>query len=74
MTDKELRRLKKIELLDILIAQDEELEDLRKRLSDAEHQLARSNAVINKVLARIPETVFVKRSEPAAKEITEEVT
>lgn len=39
MTDKELSRLKRSELLELLIAQDKELEDLRSRISDLEAKL-----------------------------------
>ncbi len=53
MTDKELKRLKRIELLEILIAQDEEIEDLNNQLRDVKEQLARSNAIIDKVLVRM---------------------
>ncbi len=54
MTDKELKRLRKIELLEILIAQDEEIEDLNNQLRDLREQLDRSNAIIDRVLNRIP--------------------
>lgn len=39
MTDKQLKRLKKIELLEIMIAQDKELEALRKRNKELEQQM-----------------------------------
>jgi len=50
MTEKELKRLSKLEIIDILIAQDEEIEELQKKIENLEDQLRRSNAVIDKVL------------------------
>ena len=53
MTEKELRKLSKLELIDILIAQDEEVEDLNEKVKDLKEQLQRSNDIIDKVLMRI---------------------
>lgn len=39
MTDKELRRLKRSELLEIMVEQGKEIERLQKRLSEAEGKL-----------------------------------
>ncbi len=40
MTDRELRKLRRIDLLELLIQQDEEMEELKMRLKRAEEQLA----------------------------------
>ena len=53
MTEKELRKLSKLELIDILIAQDEEVEDLNEKVKDLKEQLQRSNDIIDKMLMRI---------------------
>ena len=53
MTEKELKKLSKLELIDILIAQDEEVEDLNEKVRDLKEQLQRSNDIIDKVLMRI---------------------
>ena len=53
MTEKELKRLSKLEIIDILIAQDEEVEDLNEKVKDLKEQLQRSNDIIDKVLMRI---------------------
>lgn len=53
MTEKELKKLSKLELIDILIAQDEEVEDLNEKVKDLKEQLQRSNDIIDKVLMRI---------------------
>ena len=53
MTEKELKKLSKLELIDILIAQDEEVEDLNEKVRDLKDQLQRSNDIIDKVLMRI---------------------
>ena len=50
MTEKELKRLSKLEIIDILIAQDEEIEELQKIIENLEEQLKRSNEVIDKAL------------------------
>lgn len=50
MTDKELRRLKRIDLLGILIDQKKELDELRRRLADAEKQNARNDVLIQRLL------------------------
>jgi len=50
MTEKELKRLSKLEIIDILIAQDEEIEELKKKIENLEDQLRRSNEVIDKAL------------------------
>ena len=34
MTEKELKRLSKLEIIDILIAQDEEIEELKKKIEN----------------------------------------
>lgn len=46
MTDKELRRLSRTELLEMLIGQMEENEELKKRLEKAEEELANRQIVI----------------------------
>lgn len=53
MTEKELKKLNKLELVDVLIAQDEEIEELKAKVEDLQSQLKRSNDIIDKVLSRI---------------------
>ena len=50
MTDKELKYLKRIDLLDIMIAQDKEIEQLRKRLEETEKRADLAEAVIKRFL------------------------
>ena len=57
MTDKELRRLRRVELLGILIDQKKELDDLRRKLADAEKQLARNDVLIQRLIATSPTPV-----------------
>ena len=73
MTEKELKRLSKLEIIDILIAQDEEIEELQKKIENLEDQLARSNEVIDKVIsgagtAGLRYAVPEKTKEPAQSE------
>ncbi len=73
MTEKELKRLSKLEIIDILIAQDEEIEELQKKIESLEEQLARSNEVIDKVISgagadSIRYAAPVKAEEPAPEE------
>ena len=46
MTDKELRKLKRIELLELLVDQAAEMEELRKRLAQAEEKLGSRELMI----------------------------
>ncbi|MCQ2514913.1 MAG: DNA repair protein [Ruminococcus sp.] len=46
MTDKELRKLSRAELLKLLVAQGRELEQLKTELDDAKQQLANRQIVI----------------------------
>ena len=46
MTDKELHRLKRSELLEIMIAQNKEIERLRNCLSEAEEKLKERNIIM----------------------------
>ncbi len=64
MTDKQLKRLKKIELLEIMIAQDREIEDLRARLAEAERRLQISDVIIKRYLILKSEAKAAKPSEP----------
>lgn len=48
MTDRELRRLSRAELLELLLAEMEENEDLRRRLQEAEQKLADRALIMNK--------------------------
>lgn len=43
MTDKELRKLKRSEILELMIEQSDEIEELKRRLAEAEEQLADRN-------------------------------
>ncbi len=51
MTDKELKYLKRIDLLDIMIAQDKEIEQLKKRLEETEKRANLAEAVIQRFLS-----------------------
>ena len=46
MTDKELRKLKKIELLEILVSQSREIDSLREQLEKATEELKNRKIVI----------------------------
>lgn len=48
MTDKELQRLRRSELLEILLAQQKQIDSLKKELADANEQLAERKIVIEK--------------------------
>ena len=48
MTDKELQRLRLSELLEILLAQQKQIDSLKKELADANEQLAERKIVIEK--------------------------
>ena len=50
MTDKQLRRVKKLELLEIMIAQDKEIDGLQKRLDESEEKLKEMGALLEKCL------------------------
>ena len=51
MTDKEVRRLRRIELLEILIDQKKEIEELRTRLEEARRQIERDDALIQRLMS-----------------------
>ena len=51
MTDKEVRRLRRIELLEILIDQKKEIEELRTRLEEARKQIERDDALIQRLMS-----------------------
>lgn len=48
MTDKELRKLKRTELLELMIEQSDEIDDLKRRLEEAETKLAERELRIEK--------------------------
>ena len=50
MTDKQLRRVKKLELLEIMIAQDKEIDGLQKRLDESEEKLKEMGSLLEKCL------------------------
>lgn len=50
MTDKELKYLKRVDLLDIMIAQDKEIEQLKSRLAETEKRADLAEAVIRRFL------------------------
>ena len=50
MTNKELKYLKRIDLLDLMIAQDKEIEQLKKRLEETEKRADLAEAVIRRFL------------------------
>ncbi len=67
MTDKEVRRLRRIELLEILIDQKKEIEELRTRLEDARKQIERDDALIQRLMSSdIPHTAAPAFQAPAA--------
>ena len=48
MTDKELRKLKRADLLELLIDQDKQMEALKAKLAEAESSLAERSIMIEK--------------------------
>ena len=50
MTYNELKRLKRLELLEIMIAQDKEMEALRRRLEETEKRLSTSEQLDHRYL------------------------
>lgn len=50
MTYNELKRLKRLELLEIMIAQDKEMEALRRRLEETEKRLSTSEQLVHQYL------------------------
>ena len=50
MTDKELQRLRRSELLEILLAQQKQIDSLKKELAEAKEQLAESGSIAEAAL------------------------
>lgn len=48
MTDKEIRRLKRSEILELMIEQSDEIEELKKKLKEAEDKLAKRTVILEK--------------------------
>ena len=48
MTDKELQRLRRSELLEILLAQQKQIDSLKKELAEANEQLAERKIILEK--------------------------
>ena len=71
MTDKQLRRLKKIELLEIMIAQDKEIEDLRARLAETERRLQISDVILKRYLILKSEAKAAKSGDQQPKQTSE---
>lgn len=68
MTDKELKYLKRIDLLDIMIAQDKEIEQLKSRLAETEKRADLAEAVIRRFLkSELPQ----EENGPAEEQQTE---
>ena len=72
MTDKELRYLKRIDLLDIMIAQDKEIEQLKRRLEETEKRANLAEAVIQRFLAGEQDAAGAASAENAASPETAE--
>lgn len=72
MTDKELRYLKRIDLLDIMIAQDKEIEQLKRRLEETEKRANLAEAVIQRFLAGEQDAAGTASAENAASPETAE--
>ena len=50
MTDQQLRKLTRLELIEILIAQDREIEELKEKLARAEEQVEVTSKLAGKIL------------------------
>ena len=69
MTNKELKYLKRIDLLDLMIAQDKEIEQLKKRLEETEKRADLAEAVIRRFLKEeLPQEETEEQPEAAVTE------